>query len=1092
LIGVPAGYAPGSGITGPGLLFPGPHEERPAGLVYQTARDKIIEKIHCPLLALGLIHCRMAIAESRRMRQDHDGALTECYQLLRRHQEFKMLSQFIEVPFIKILMGQVMIEKGDAQYKRKERRIPTDPNSQLKAYQTYRRALMHFQDQGRYVHRVNSGCHALRTDLARLLTPARHSLALAANKVSTAQRAELLDRLGRIPVEDLRLDRQALVSAGPHQGLLQFQRSNGTALVGDTNPLIYQLVLQAQARIRQIEAGLNFLGYTDDFVPPWRFTYLLERARYFTGNAKGAQSTYLNFLANAEREEFQEMTVSQRVSEERQNIRMEEARIEQARQELEVAKESAELAEMQAEHARERQADDDWLENGSNVTVGMGAAITTGASVGGVVGTFIGGPVGTVVGAIVGGAVGAAVAFLAVDQQIDESKELQRAVDEAAQAKQVADAQVGAALARLEVAVCQMGVALLRHDFAVQALNFHRRRTLNSENWFRLAFMIRAIAENYLRYAVELAYLTEQAYEFEADKRMDVIRFDYDLDEVAGLLAADFLGLDLDSLEHDMLVSEKVRAQTLKYTVSLARDFPTSFRQLRETGATDFALSLERLERKFPGLYNLRIGQVDMLPIALMDPTGFAVELTHLGHGAVRLKRGVSTPSRPAQGSWAAVANDPLSTLWPARTHIMGPETAVFTGLNRADRDASAPLFSAAQRNAFERRPGASAWRIAMDLEENRIVPNAMADVQITFHLNGYHDAALRDSIIRAPRSTHRLTQAVSAHQVFPDNFYDFKQTGEMQWPVGRDLMQLNPPASPLRNLGVVLAPASNAADHGAVFSRHRVIVRVDRNGVVTPASFVPQYQVTIARLVVSMACGNFPAAGTIRWDMGDGSPLIAAAQAQHTYARSGQYTVRAMLFNAGRAMESTFHVNVSADVDVPAPFTAYPNLAISGNASVRTLTFPLNGARNVDSITGRFIGQQHAPRINEGNRRISFDVLVDPSMDQEFEVEVLCIRQLAATFTGDQGSVQPGAIVLDRLKAGSDRRYDLNGVMDPASGTSPFTTAVMGNIPLAPTDRWRLSMNEVMNPFLRTHLPNRPDLRQLSDARLLLQFDVR
>lgn len=1067
-----------------GLNLIGPDALRPDGFVYVSARDKVIEKIHCPLLALGLIHARLAIAEARRARQDHDYAISECERLLKRHDELKLLSQFIEVPFIKILMGQIMIEKGDAQYKRKERSIPGVPNSQLKAFQTYRGALLHFQDQGGYVFRVNLGGDILRDELVSLFAPARHPLALSAIKVTSAQRVELFNRLTQVPVADIHLDRPSLLTAGPHEALLEYRNPDGTRLMGETNPLIYQLVLQARARIRQVEAGLNFLGYADDFVPPWRFTYLLERARYFTNNAKDTQSTYLNFLANAEREEFQELTVAQRVSEERQNIRLEEARIEQARHELEVARESEELAEMTSDHALERQADDDWLENSSSVVAGVGGAIVTGAAVG----TAIGGPVGTVVGAIVGAAIG----FLVVDQQIDESNELQRGVEEADQAKAVAAAQVDAAIARLEVAVCQMGVALLRHDFAVQVLDFHRRRTLNSENWFRLAFMIRAIADNYLRYAVEVAYLTEQAYEFEADKRMDVIRFDYDLDEVAGLLAADFLRLDLDTLEQDMLTSEQVRLQVLKQTISLARDFPSTLRQLQESGSGDFCVALERLERRFPGIYNLRIGQVEILPIALMDPTGFVVELTQLGFGSVRLKRNTSSPLRPSQGTWAALPNDPLSLLWPAFTHITGPETAVFTGLTRADRDASAPLFSAAERNAFERRPGASAWHIDIDLEENRIVPSSLADVSITFNLTGYYDPILRERILSAPRRLRTLTQAVSAHQVFPDQFYDFKQTGTMLWPVSRELLSLNPPASPVKNLGVVLVPAAQLADHGAILSRHRVVIRLDRNGIGTVVGFIPQFRINIASLTVDFDCPGFPAGGTISWDFGDESPLANSVQVQYTYTLPGQYTARATMVELGRTSEHTFHLNISDSVDLDPPFVAFPNLTFAApNPGLTRLTCTLAGARLVDSISARLIGVKRGIRFDEGNRRVTIDLPVDSGMDQEFELELLCIRQLSARITGDQGTGRPGNIVLDRLKAGSDFRFQADGSLVPGSGTNAFSAAVMGNS-LTPADRWRLILDTAANSFLSTHLPNRPDLRQIADARILLQFDTR
>jgi len=48
-------------------------------------------------------------------------------------------------------------------------------------------------------------------------------------------------------------------------------------------------------------------------VPAWRFQYLLDRARYFSEHSKNAQRDYLNFLNNAENEQYQEMSAAQNV-----------------------------------------------------------------------------------------------------------------------------------------------------------------------------------------------------------------------------------------------------------------------------------------------------------------------------------------------------------------------------------------------------------------------------------------------------------------------------------------------------------------------------------------------------------------------------------------------------------------------------------------------------------------------------------------------------------------------------------------------------------------------------------------------------------
>ena len=161
-----------------------------------------------------------------------------------------------------------------------------------------------------------------------------------------------------------------------------------------------------------------------------------------------------------------------------------------------------------------------------------------------------------------------------------EKHNLELAEQEARQAANVAAAQLATAQAGLVVAALQRQAALLRHEFAVQNLNFLRNRTLNAELWYRLSGAIRAVADIYLRYGVEMGFLAEQAYEFEADKRINVIRFDYDASELGDMLAGDFLLRDLDTLEQDLIVGQKIRQQQVRYVLSLARESPEALQDL--------------------------------------------------------------------------------------------------------------------------------------------------------------------------------------------------------------------------------------------------------------------------------------------------------------------------------------------------------------------------------------------------------------------------------------------------------------------------------------------------------------------------------
>ena len=79
-------------------------------------------------------------------------------------------------------------------------------------------------------------------------------------------------------------------------------------------------------------------------------------------------------------------------------------------------------------------------------------------------------------------------------------------------------------------------------------------------------------------------------------------------------------------------------------------------------------------------------------------------------------------------------------------------------------------------------------------MKENRIVPDSLADLLVTFTLSGYYDATLRDAVDQAPRRPLASTSWLSAHQTFPDAFYEFHRTGRMEWRVTPTMLALQRP----------------------------------------------------------------------------------------------------------------------------------------------------------------------------------------------------------------------------------------------------------------------------------------------------------
>lgn len=1089
----------------------------------QISGEKVEEKIDAPLLAIALVFCPLAIAESNRLRRHFDEGLSQCRQLLSRHDQFKVLSEVVEKPFVKILKARILLDKADAQYKaRKMSNTPArNPDGSLKyqgleAAETYQGVLVNFQDQGQYVNLVEAGVTSMKTELQRLVqhtfhpvaakeitgpgTPPpltssdRQSFALLGKKLTIAT---IKPTLGEYPEPDRRVR--------PHESLIKIERPTETSPpLRETNPVLYALIGEARARLLQMESGLNYLGYSDDYVPPWRFQFLLDRARYFAEHAKNAQREYLNFLSNAEREEFQELTTAQNVEMEKSNIRLETARVDQVKLELESAKASDELARLTAANSETRltnyeEFDERADELADQVLLGTtlsaigsaGQAALSGAATGAAIGAA-GGPIGMLGGALIGGGLGllsgggqvlAQEAQLAIagEQREFERKNLELALSEANQSAVVAQRQLAVAQAGLLVAGMQRATAVLRHEFALQNLVFLRNRTLNAELWYRLSAAIRAVADTYLRYGIEMAFLAEQAYEFEADKRINVIRFDYDVSDLGELLAGDFLLKDLDTLEQDLIVGQRIRQQQVRFVLPLSREFPAALQELRDNGSVIFSVRLEQLERRFPGLFNLRISSVDVLPVALMDATRFSLELTHLGSGQVRLHAESSDPTDLLGTDWLTG----LEGEWSIRLRATPPETAVFSGLTRQDVGGVASFFTSNQRGAFEGVPGASAWRVDLSMKENRIVPDSLTELLITFTLSGYYDPTLRDAIDRAPRPPQAITAWLSGHQQFPDMFYEFNRTGQMEWRVTSDSLGLRGSAGTLRNIGVLFSASQKRMELGRLMCSYAIEFEVNAAGDAQLLRELPLFSFSTNGLILN-ATLNTPAGSVVTFNFGDDTGLLDSSALPHTYARPGRYEVLVRIAHNGRLTEYRAAVVVSRQHAVLPPCIAVPVLQTTVAGSEIKLV-PSLQAPSGETLS--VIWRIDNVRSDPGSNPLSFTL-----KPGRYVLRFIASRRLTVRFHSQQRFEPAQTFEIENLRLATNRTFDLDTGTETTTNLNAFGQHIFTANTLAPTDRWTLELPLDENDSLVTVSSNdlkQTDLSELSDVALAIEYTV-
>lgn len=1087
--------------------------------------------LEAPLLTIAFVLVPLARAEANRARRQYDAALRDLQWVLNsvvvgltggppegpiRRVLARLACEFIELPFAKLLLAETMLDKADAEYKA---RIAAEPPpapdvaiyQDLKAAQTYLAIRDKFNDEGKYVAWVD----ASRDELAQQVQERLAENDTRSSAFQLLGKAILVPPLSSFSTTLPGLDRRTKA----HEPLLKFKAPDGQAAMRETNPRVYAALLTATARLEQLKAGFNYLGYLDSYVPPWRFQFLLERARYFAEHAKNAQREHLNFLTNAEREEFQELSASQNVEMEKSNVRIETARVDQVRLEVAAAEDSRRLAQLTAEDAAARlQAYGDMdqkiteLENEASLWssmsnyAGMVAGLAAIPATGGASGIVAAGQMASW---FAGEAASAAKGDIPRLERGYEKFSLGLALQEAEQAAVVAQRQLDVAQAGLVVAGLQRQAALLRHEFAIQNLQFLRNRVLSAEQWYRLVTAIRSVSETYFRNSVELAFLAEQAYEFEADKRINVIRFDYDLSEVGDFLAADFLLRDLDTLEHDLVVTQRQRQQQVRYVLSMAREFPEALQELRDRGKTTFSLRLEQLEQRFPGLYNLRIGAVDVLPVALMDSTRFSLELTHLGTSQVRLKaQPDSPPETPSpsplnindlpvpEGGWLAE----LQGTWPVKLRVMAPEVAVFSGLTRQDASAVFPFATTGQRHAFEALGAAAAWQVDFTARDNQVVPGTLADLLITLTLSGYHDPELRSAMDRAPRPDTATTRWLSARSVFPDALYEFNRSGSMVWNVTRDLLTLTDTLGAVRNVAVLLLPTPGSANAlGRVMSRYEVRFRITSTGDLEVLSEIPEVTFSLgdtANPLSLTAQAALPPGAEMSWEFGDGSARQSGANQQHGYAKPGRYSVSLRVVRNGRLSEFRADVVVSrSHADRLSPsVTAFPTLTRETGTGIpdghTRVACTVNTPTDDPVIAHWRIGEQAGMKGDTA----TFDL--EPG---EYTLFFAAVRLLKARVYCTQRHLSEPVFDFSGLGLASNRRFDLDGNETTGVDTNPeanaFTTHLFPpEAALSPVDEWTVEFPLSDNALLRSVGVTDAEqygLAEIQDVVLALEYET-
>jgi Tc toxin complex TcA C-terminal TcB-binding domain len=543
----------------------------------------------------------------------------------------------------------------------------------------------------------------------------------------------------------------------------------------------YRTPVNPMLAVEQAAAG----ELDEEVVPPeppptFRFSYLMDRARYYTGLAQQLEALLLASFEKGDQAQYDLLKARQDLKSTQANLALQALRIAEANDGVELARRQRERSSIQSGYFEglisdgllgyEQEAIDRlWVAHdftyAATILGGIGAI---GGAVGGaIVGSIYGGPPGTAAGAIVGGIAGALSGggqvfrdIAAIHSIASQARTLQAGflrreqewrfqLQLSAQDAKIGDQGIELAVDRLDITRQERDIAQLHSDFAVEVVNFLSSKFTNLQLYEWMARVVRRLYREHLTIATATARMAQRALAFERQEPITLIAAYYAERDKRDLLAAEQLLTDLSKLDQYRLVTEKRRKELTKI-LSLGSLAPVEFQRLRKEGWMEFATLMEWFDADFPGHYLRLVKNVSVTVLALVPP-GDSLRLTLSNSGVSRVM--VEPPFEHAR----------VVQRMPESVAITAPNNG--TGLFEVRLDDPILL-------PFEGSGVESIWTLEMPKGANRFDYNTLVDVLLTVRYTALDDPDYRDKVVKKLGKTVTRVTSSGFRTYFPDAWY--------------------------------------------------------------------------------------------------------------------------------------------------------------------------------------------------------------------------------------------------------------------------------------------------------------------------------
>jgi multidrug efflux pump subunit AcrA (membrane-fusion protein) len=561
------------------------------------------------------------------------------------------------------------------------------------------------------------------------------------------------------------------------------------------NPVTAAVVVEVWQQLVKIAGGLDFWGFFAATVPIWTFDYLQSVAINFTQLAISAERDLINFLDRADQATMTQQQLGQAADQAQAEVGAAQLQATAAAAEATAYASAQTLANQRATDAQHNA--NDYATTSQNAILFSALQVQTGGGDDGDPNYLnnLANQLQANLGAsdVSAATLSAANSLAASRYNRDyEVAALQRQANEMQTAATQAAAETAAARARVDAANAAVGVAQLRRQGAQQNLATFDSQTFTPDVWYRMGDEMRRIYRRYLTMALRAARLMQQAYNFETDQSLKIIKGDYSTDEVKGLLGADSLMADIQSFTYDLITSTAGKPQPLKQTISLAQQYAYLFEtQFRKTGTMQFETRIDDFDAYYPGTYAGRIDAVEVEIDGIVPVTGISGALTNSGISSYRL------PSSAIVAGGSGL-----------KFRVQSKETLILSDY-AVRQDALLSPQDQRQMRVFQGAGVASSWTLDVPKAINDIDFGALTDVRLTFYYKARFDPNLRASVLAQLNALPGFTgrqRSLPTRWIYPDAFFHFQDTGELDFTLRQRDFRSNETKPVITSIGLLVA----------------------------------------------------------------------------------------------------------------------------------------------------------------------------------------------------------------------------------------------------------------------------------------------